>query len=233
MRHVLCAALALASAGLVHAETAFTNASVELKRDAASDAPALATLNANTALDVLQRRGAWTQVKSGDGKTGWVRMMALRFSADSAPAAAAPATAPGRPAANPIASLNGLLTPSRSNSAATVTTGVRGLDQADLEKSQPNAGEYQKMQGFAASRNAAAEFARTGKLVAQRVDYLKTDDSPAAAAPAAQGASAAPAAAAAPPAPAAPASNPLRGIFNSLRNNSSPAPNSGNNSTAP
>lgn len=229
MRHLLLAALTLAGlagAGLVHAETAFTNANVELKRDAAIDAPTLATLNTNTALEVLQRRGAWTQVKSGDGKTGWVRMMSLRFDASSAPAAAAPAAAPGRPADNPLAALNGLLTPSRNNSAATVTTGVRGLDEADLEKSQPNANEFKKMQGFAASKNAANDFARTGKLVAQKVDYLKPDGSAAAAAPS----PAAPAAQGAAPAQAAPAANPLRGFFNSLRNNSSaPANNSSNN----
>ena len=65
-----------------------------------------------------------------------------------------------------------LLNVARSGTSGTqVTTGVRGLDAEELTNAKPNAAELKKMQGYAASKDGAADFAASGKLQARRVDY--------------------------------------------------------------
>ena len=62
----------------------------------------------------------------------------------------------------------------RTGSSGTqVTTGVRGLDEEKLANAQPNPGELDKLEKFAAERNAAAGFAAKGKLAAHQVSYPK------------------------------------------------------------
>ena len=60
----------------------------------------------------------------------------------------------------------------RTGSSGTqVTTGVRGLDEAELAKAQPNRAELAKMGRFAAAPERAAAFAAQGKLSARSVAY--------------------------------------------------------------
>src|SRR5690606_2336037 len=51
---------------------------------AASDAAVVAPLAANSAVTILGREGGWYQVKTADGKTGWVRMLSVRRSTATA-----------------------------------------------------------------------------------------------------------------------------------------------------
>ena len=59
----------------------------------------------------------------------------------------------------------------RTGSSGTqVTTGVRGLKAESIANAQPNAAELKKMQGYAATPEAAASFAAQAKLQAQLVE---------------------------------------------------------------
>lgn len=152
-------------AGAAHAESALTTRSTELQSQPQSDSATVTTLAENTKVEVLSRKGAWSQVKTTTGQTGWVRMLALK------PEAGAQQT-PAPASANPIGALGGLLTAGRTSNTGTVTTGVRGLSEEDLQNAQANPAEVEKMQKFSADKDAAQAFAQRSKLTPVKLDYL-------------------------------------------------------------
>ena len=140
------------------AEPATVIRATELKSEPASDATTVAQLAENTAVDALERKGGWTRVKTKSGD-GWVKMLALRYGAASAPKSG-------------DSGIGRLFSAARTGSSGTtVTTGVRGLDADQIKTAGPNDAELKKLQGFSADRQAASSFAASGKLQAQKVDY--------------------------------------------------------------
>ena len=156
----------LMAAGIAQAESALTSRATELQAQAQSDAATVATLPENSKVEVLARKGAWSQVKTATGQTGWVRMMSLKPEAGAQQAAPAPASS------NPIGALGNLLTAGRTSNTATVTTGVRGLSEEDIQNAQANPAEVEKMQKFSADKPAAQAFAQRNKLAPAQVEYL-------------------------------------------------------------
>lgn len=141
---------------LCSAEPATVIRSTELKKSPATDAPTVAELAENAAVDALERRGGWTRVKAGAGE-GWVKMLALRYGGGS--------TKQGD------SGVAQLLNVARTGSSGTqVTTGVRGLEAEQIANAEPNAAELGKMHKFASSSEAAAKFAAQGKLQAVAVE---------------------------------------------------------------
>jgi hypothetical protein len=133
----------------------------ELRAAPATDAAVLAPLPESAKVDVLERKGGWTRIKTAAGAEGWVRMLALRH-------------AGGGEAKQGDSGIVQLLNVARSGTSGTqVTTGVRGLDAELITNATPNAAELQKMQGYAAGKDAAAGFAASGKLQPQTVAYPK------------------------------------------------------------
>ena len=152
-------------AGAAHAEPALTTRAAALQAQPQSDAATIASLAENTKVEVLGRKGAWSQVKTASGQTGWVRMLSLK---PEAGAQQAPAPA----AANPIGALGSLLTAGRTSNTATVTTGVRGLSEEDLQNAQANPAEVEKMRKYSVDKEAAQAFAQRSKLTPVKLDYL-------------------------------------------------------------
>lgn len=171
MKRLPLAFAALLTAGAAHAESALTSRATELQAQAQSDAASIVSLPENTRVDVLVRKGAWSQVKTAAGQSGWVRMLALK---PEGAATAAPAS--GSAGSNPLGALNNLLSSGRTSNSATVTTGVRGLSEEDLQQAQANPAELDKAQRFVADRNAAQSFAQRNKLSPLKVDYLAEPD---------------------------------------------------------
>lgn len=153
------AALVLLAPALGLAEPATVVRATDLRQAPASDAAVLAPLAENAQVEALERRGGWTHVKTAGGPEGWVRMLALRYTG---------AGAEKRGDSGIVQILN----VARSGTSGTqVTTGVRGLDAEQLANAKPNAAELQRLQRYAASEDAAAGFAASGKLQAHKVDY--------------------------------------------------------------
>ena len=131
----------------------------ELKRYPASDAETIASLQENSKVDAIERRGGWTRVRSASGE-GWVRMLALRYKPGSAKA--------GDSGAKELYNV------ARTGSSGTqTTTGVRGLSAEQIANAQPNLGELNKLKEFSADRGAASGFAAEGSLAARSVEYPK------------------------------------------------------------
>ena len=144
---------------LCWAEPAVVIRATELKKDPATDAPTVAELAENAAVDAAERKGGWTRVKTPGGSQGWVKMLLLRYGG------------PGTAKAGDTG-LSQMFNVARTGtSGTTVTTGVRGLDAEQISNAQPNPAELGKMAGFAATKEASSGFAKRAKLQARQVDY--------------------------------------------------------------
>lgn len=140
-------------------EPAYTVRPTELKAKPFSDAATLMTLAEHSELEVLVRQASWMRVKVND-KTGWVKMLSLRFG-DAAQQKSGDS------------GLAALFNVAKSGSSgSTVTTGVRGLSEENLRNPHPNPQELKKLQRYKVSKNTARQFARSGKLKAEQVAYL-------------------------------------------------------------
>jgi hypothetical protein len=143
------------------AEPAVTIRAVELKAQAASDAKTVASLPANTTVDLVKREGAWVQLASG-ADLGWAKLFDVRL--------AGAATGPTKGGANSLGQVLGLAS---GNRGASVTTGVRGLDGETLAHATPNPQEFTKLVSFQATKEQAQGFAAAGKLSPREVELLK------------------------------------------------------------
>ena len=159
MHRLALIALAV-TAALAQAEPAVTLKAVDLKAQAAADAATVASLPANTTVEMVKREGAWVQLTAGKD-TGWAKLFDIRL----AGAQTAPAKSGGG-----LGDVLGLVTGQRS---ASVTTGVRGLDEDSLVKAKPNPQEFQKLVSFQVTKSHAEAFAKAGKLVPREVEPLK------------------------------------------------------------
>ena len=133
---------------------ATTTRVAEVRAAAAADARLVATLPANTKVDVLKRVGGWYEVRTGTGATGWVRMWLLRFSAPSGGATAARENV-------------AVLQSGRSSSTyTTATTGVRGLSEEELQNAKPDPAAVQALEKIAVTPDDARAYAKKGALKA-------------------------------------------------------------------
>jgi hypothetical protein len=146
---------------LVHAEPATLLRASELKAQPASDAATVTQLAADAAVDAGGRSGGWVRVKTAAGAEGWVKMLALRYGA------------PGV-AKRGDSGLAQAVNVARTGASGTqVTTGVRGLDETDINTARPNPAELKRLEGYAETKQSSSSFAESGKLKAQRIEYPK------------------------------------------------------------
>ena len=146
---------------LARAEPATLVRASELKAQPASDAPTVTQLAVDAAVDAGERSGGWVRVKTASGAEGWVKMLALKYGG------------PGV-ARKGDTGLTQAINVARTGASGTqVTTGVRGLDETDIQAARANPAELKKLEGYAESKQGSASFAESGKLQAQRVEYPK------------------------------------------------------------
>jgi hypothetical protein len=126
--------------------------------DAAKSGP----LTANQSVTILERRGAWANIEAG-GKSGWVRVLNLRLEPGAArPGGAGPSSGSG----NPLSLLQ------TGSSGRTVTTGVKGMDETDIQNATPDYAELELLGTLAENADAARANAVKSNLKENTVDYL-------------------------------------------------------------
>lgn len=116
------------------------------------------------------RQGAWVEVRTAQGGTGWVHMF------DLTPAAGAGAanSGSGNAATGALRGLSNLFnrSPAQASSGGTSTVGIRGLSAEDLSRSQPNLNAVVQAEALRLSADQARTFAADAKLVTQAVEPL-------------------------------------------------------------
>jgi hypothetical protein len=144
-------------------EPAFTNRATELKERPAADARTLSPLAIDSAVKVLSRQGAWTQVEAG-AQRGWVRAFHLRF----------PSTvesSSGGGVGGGITSIFGFGSKEAPKTSKVATLGIRGLTPEDFKNASPDPAALRKMQSYRADKASAERFAKEAKLAPVAVAY--------------------------------------------------------------
>jgi hypothetical protein len=174
-RHALFATL-VALGTLSHPafaqETVNTNRATDVRANPDDSAAVLQMLAPQTRVQVLERKGAWTRIKT-DKETGWVRMMHLRGGA-TVTDAPQPSAGGGF-----LSGLNRLVGGSQPTTqrAQSATLGVRGLSPEELKSASPNPQALAQTKSFAASKPEAEEHAKAANLARADVpDPAKTDN---------------------------------------------------------
>lgn len=127
-------ALLLASA-LAHAqpESVLVKRTTELREAPGEASRSVAALAARTPVTRSgARQGAWIQVRTTEGASGWVHMF------DVAPASSAAAPSAGANALRGLTSFFNKGSAQGGATTATSTVGIRGLGAEDLARAQPN-----------------------------------------------------------------------------------------------
>lgn len=168
LRVVLLAGAGWLSGPWVHAQETFTvKRDVEL-REAPQPNAKSTRLAANAAVTRLdERQGPYRRVRTAEGKTGWLHMFDLQGSAPSASAASGTGTGVLRSLGQAFSPAN-----TRSNTVATSTVGIRGLDADDLANASPNLAAVDAAGQYKASEAQARQFAQRAGFKPRQVADL-------------------------------------------------------------
>jgi uncharacterized protein YgiM (DUF1202 family) len=126
------------------------------------DAPVVAPVRSGTAVTLQNRQGAWLQVKTADGKTGWIKLLNVQTEGG---------VSTGQGISQTTAALSSLY--KTGSSGTTVTTGVKGLSKEQITQAKPNPAEVEKMKQYAVSAQEAERAAQAQKLSRQQVAAIE------------------------------------------------------------
>ena len=179
LKNLICGAFLL---GVVAMNPAFaqepltTNRATEMRAGPDDSAAIIKQLNEKTPLQLQERKGAWSRVKSGND-AGWVRMMHLR---GGATVAIDEKTTTG----GWLASMERLLRSSGSSGGATrasnqraqsATVGIRGFSKEDVASAELNPAELERLKRFQSTDLEARNLASQRRLQFRSVAYLARD----------------------------------------------------------
>jgi len=136
----------------------------ELKAMPFIDAATSAKVTANQQVTIVGRKGGWVEVQAG-GQTGWLRMLNVRLAAGSGPA---------QGQAN-VRAASLLRT---GSSGKTVTTGIKGLGEEDLQNASPDPAQVAALADFAVPASEASANAHASGLVEQQVEFVDEKGKP-------------------------------------------------------
>ena len=166
---LLCACVAT---GVLAQEPLTTNRSTELRAAPEDTATVVKSLADKAPLQLLERKGAWSRVKSAND-TGWVRMMHLR---GGATVVADEKSASGGWVASFNRLLSGSATTRTSNQRAqSATVGIRGFSKEDVASAELNPAELEKLKRFQATDADGKNLANQRRLAFRSVAYLARD----------------------------------------------------------
>lgn len=162
MRLIILTCVLLASfSSLAAAESGSLLKDDVLRAKPFGDAEIIANLNAQDNVEVSQRKGAWANIQTPAGKAGWIRVLNIR-------------TGSGKGGDSGVGAIASLF--KTGSSGNTVSTGVKGLSEAQLKNAQPNPEEARRLNNYKNSEAEARSFAKQGKLSAEQVDYLPANN---------------------------------------------------------
>ncbi|MBW7859765.1 MAG: SH3 domain-containing protein [Rhodocyclaceae bacterium] len=127
----------------------------ELREKPFLDAPKTGELQAQTEVEMLAREGGWIQVKSADGKTGWVRLLNVQPAGSGS----------GSGFLSGLATLGSVA--ATGSTGTTATTGAKGISREDLANAQPNPKELEALEKLASSEASGRKHASASRLRAQ------------------------------------------------------------------
>lgn len=155
--------------GGVHAQndSVLVKRAAELREAPGDSSRSLAALAARTPVTRSgTRQGAWIQVRTAEGASGWIHMFDIG-SADSA--------APAGAGANALRGLTSFFNKGSAQGGtvtATSTVGIRGLGAEDLARAQPNPAAVVQAEALRQDADEARQFAVSAALTSRAVEPL-------------------------------------------------------------
>jgi hypothetical protein len=165
----LVSCVLLLGSGLVQAQTEalLVKRAAELREAPGESARRLAVLAARTPVTRSGgRQGAWLQVRTAEGASGWVHMFDVGSAASAAPAGAG---------ANALRGLSSFFNKGSAQGGtvtATSTVGIRGLGAEDLARAQPNPAAVTQAEALRQDADQARQFAVSAALSSRAVEPL-------------------------------------------------------------
>lgn len=167
--HGLVSCALLLGGGLVQAQTEalLVKRAAELREAPGESSRSLAALAARTPVTRSgARQGAWVQVRTAEGASGWVHMFDIGSAASAAPAGAG---------ANALRGLTSFFNKGSAQGGtvtATSTVGIRGLGAEDLARAQPNPAAVVQAEALRQDADEARQFAVGAALNSRTVEPL-------------------------------------------------------------
>jgi hypothetical protein len=150
-------ALLLANLSMA-AETGSALKNDSMRFEPFADAKVTGAFNRGDKLEILNKKGAWLQVKTKKN-TGWVRLLSVKRGGAST----------GNQTAGVLAAASG-----RAGTGQVVsTTGIRGLSAQDLKAAKFNETEVKTLEGYTQSAEQGSQFASAGGLKTVAFSNLK------------------------------------------------------------
>lgn len=166
--------VAAATTGMVHAqqpagEAAIVKRPADLREQPGEASKSLGAMAPQTAVTRLpERSGAWVQVRTAQGATGWMHI----FDLTSANAL----SQGGNSATGALRGLTGFFnrgtSAGSSATTSTSTVGIRGLGAEDIANAQPNLNAVGQAEGLRQDANQAQQFAGSAMLSARPMVVL-------------------------------------------------------------
>ncbi len=165
----LVSGVLLLGAALAHAQTEplLVKRAAELREAPGEASRSLAALAARTPVTRSgARQGAWVQVRTAEGASGWVHMFDLGSAGSAAPSGAG---------ANALRGLTNFFNKGSAQAGtvtATSTVGIRGLGAEDLARAQPNPTAVVLAEALRQDADQARRFALSAGLNSRVVESL-------------------------------------------------------------
>jgi uncharacterized protein YgiM (DUF1202 family) len=147
---LVAVSMTLVAGAALAVETGTLSRTDTLRSKPFADAAVVLQVKSGAKVDIVSRNGGWYQVKIG-AKTGWVRMLSVRRSVAASGSA--------------VAGLASVASGRTGTGKVTTTTGVRGLDEAELKAAAFDEAQLKKAESYRVSRKNADAFAKEAKLV--------------------------------------------------------------------
>ncbi|GGP23402.1 SH3 domain-containing protein [Silvimonas iriomotensis] len=150
-------ALCLALAGNALAESGVLIRKSDLKQKPFLDAATTGSVASGSTVTITSRQGAWLQVKSASGQSGWVKLLNVRTSTANSSGSVG----------GTLGTLGKVIT--TGSSGTTVTTGVKGLTSGEVTSTHPDPQQLSRLNSYATSSSQAAQSARSANLSRKNV----------------------------------------------------------------
>ena len=129
-----------------------------LRAEPFADAKSVGSLTKNDVVGIVNKKGAWLQVKSKKS-TGWVRLLSVKRG--------------GATKSNQVGGLASVASGRAGTGKVVSTTGIRGLSAEELKAAQFNEAEMKKLESYELTSNDGKQFASSGGLTIAPIAYLK------------------------------------------------------------
>jgi uncharacterized protein YgiM (DUF1202 family) len=162
-----CALLLASALAQAQTEAVLVKRTTELREAPGETSRSVAPLAARTPVTRSgARQGAWIQVRTAEGASGWVHMF------DVAPASSAATPSTGANALRGLTSFFNKGSAQGGATTATSTVGIRGLGAEDLARAQPNMAAVAQADTLRMDADQARQFASAAALRSRPVDAL-------------------------------------------------------------